>query len=654
LIHLANFLLVGLLLINLTGLALFTWRLTGSWLLARAASPVLVAVPFFLEHFAGFGTLVWLWPFTTAASVWAMVHDRELFQKHWQIELVYFGAFGYGLCWRYSFPDITPASEKITDLTFIANYMPGVRLPPPDRWLPPFPFDMYYAMQHYGAALLGRTLGATAGQAYNLAFCVIIAASVTAVAGTAWLLARRRFAVVLLVGAFLFGGSGVAPFTRHVMPAHSIQLHSSTRFIGSSLSPELATEPFGRWLLRVNHVSAASLDLPIEMFSYLIGLGDYHPPLGGYLLLLLALLAIALIEAQEAVGPAYALLGATVPLTLACNAWDFPIQALLVGAYVGYRVLERQPVRWKMLLAGGAAAGMLLQPFLAHFASHAGDLNMALRLVSKSAHTPPILWLLIFYPVLVIIGLHLVSGERSRLSLMFCTFWILLLAASEFLFIDDVYVGKYERFNTVLKWWGWIYSGAALLIGSFNLRSSSRICRWGTAAMLLLICSYGRDLAANLIYPAKPHLGQLDGSGWLRDDTANRAVMDFLQSQPPCLVLQRLSDRAYIPEPALVTFAGQIPFMGWANHEDIWRGYRPDVDRRFEQIAAFYSGGLTDSARWLEENGIQYVLWLKDDNQLAKGTYERIDQQIRGRYFWREYYSAGDFRVGFWSLVAGK
>jgi len=650
LIHLANILLIGLLLINLTGLALFAWRLTGSWVLARAASPLLVAIPFFVEHFRGLGMLAWLWPFTTAASVCAMVYHREVFQRHWQIEAVYLGAFAYALCWRYSFPDITQSSEKLTDLGFVANYMPGSRLPPIDRWLPPFPFDMYYAMQHYGAALLARTLGATVGQAYNLAFCVIVAACVTAAAGTAWLMVRRRFAVVLLVAAFVIGGTGVSPFIRQVVPARSAQLYDSVRLIGNSLNPALATEPFGQWLLRVNHVTPQSLELPIELFSYLVGQGDYHAPLSGYLLLLLALLSIALIEARESEGPAFVVLGTTVPLTMACNAWDLPLQALLVGAYVGYRIFSRETIRWKMLLGGGGVSALLLQPYLAHFTSHAADLHMTIRLVHRSIHTPPLLWLLTFYPVLVLIGLHLLSGERSRQSLMFCALFILLLVGSECLFIDDVYSGKYERFNTALKWWCWVYSGTVLTIGAFNLRSPSRICRWGTAASLLLILSYGRELAANLIFPAKSHLGQLDGAAWLRDDPANRAVMDFLATQPPSVVLQRLTDRAYVPEPALAMLAGQTPFMGWPNHEDIWRGYRPDIERRSEQIKAFYGGDLPDSARWLEENGIQYVLWLKDDYQMPKGTYERIDQQIRGRYFWHESYSLGDFRVGFWSF----
>ena len=93
---------------------------------------------------------------------------RSFLYSVWHTELIFHAAFLYALAWRYVFPDIDASSEKITDLTFIANYLGGDTLPPVDRWLPPFRFEMYYALQHYAAALLGRIFGTTPGMAYNL------------------------------------------------------------------------------------------------------------------------------------------------------------------------------------------------------------------------------------------------------------------------------------------------------------------------------------------------------------------------------------------------------------------------------------------------------------------------------------------------------
>ncbi len=646
-LHVANLTLIGLVLINLTGLALLTRGFFSSWLLARTASPLLVAIPFFVEHFWGLGALHWTWPITTAASLWMIARHRRVWIDHWPTEGVFLGVFTYALAWRYAFPDIDASSEKITDVTFVANYLSGVKLPPTDRWLPPYPFDMYYALQHYAAALMGRMLAMPAGTAYNLAICILIASAVTAGAGASWLLVgRRRMPALLLTMALLVGGTGVSPFIRTIMPSPA--LHSSIRFMGSALTPRDATRPLGRWLIKKAHVSEnESLDLPVELLSYLAGLGDFHPPLSGYLLLMLALLAIALIEAGESLASAHVVLGATVPLTIAANAWDLPLQAFLLGGWLLYRSWTYRVVSWKMLGGGAAAALLLIEPFLVRFAPQSVALHNSIRFIPRGIHTPLIPGLLVFYPVLVLLLLHLCFGERTAQSLAFCFIWIALLLASEFLFVDDIYGGKFERFNTVLKWWSWIYSGTLLVVGAVNLRSPSRVCRWGTIAMLLLVCLYSRELAGQLVNVPKRHLGELDGAAWIRDDPADRAVLEFLAAQPPSVVLQRIPDRSYVAPPALTIISGQTAFLGWPNHEDIWRGYRPDIDQRYADVDRFYHGILEDSAQWLEENHIRYVVWLRGENELQ--SFDQVNAQLRGRYFWREFSSQEGARVGIWS-----
>ena len=55
---------------------------------------------------------------------------------------------------------------------------------------------------------------------------------------------------------------------------------------------------FGHWLVEQAQVPDREVvKLPSETFAYLTYLGDYHPPLSGFYLLMLALLCIALVEA---------------------------------------------------------------------------------------------------------------------------------------------------------------------------------------------------------------------------------------------------------------------------------------------------------------------------------------------------------------------
>jgi len=644
-IHLSNALLVLLLWLNLTGLALVCRRLTASWLLARIGSPVaLVTVLFCVEHFIGLGRLNWVLPLTSVVSVWMVARSARFLRGRWRTELVFAAAFLYALAWRYAFPDIVPSSEEITDLTFVANYFGGGRLPPVDRWLPPSPFDMYYALQHYAAALIGRFFGTGPGTAYNLGFCTLVALVSTATAGTAMLLVRRRFEAALLTTAIVLGGVGTAPIIHLVAP--NPPLHASVRFIGSFLTAQNATGPLGRWLVRASHVGGNTEDLPVETFSYLVGLGDYHPPLSGFLLLMLALLCILHIEADMASGTAYALLGASGALMAACNTWQLPLQWALVDGYLLLRLYSDKPLAWRTAGAGFLGAAVLLAPFLIHFGGHSAASGMPLRLVPATMHTPPLLWLLTFYPLLAVIVLHLVCGDRSRTTVGLCLLWIALLAGSELFYVDDLYGGIYERFNTALKWWAWIYAGGMLVIGGFNLRSRSNWCRVGTGVVLVLTCAFAGELFGHWVAVPKPHIGQLDGAGMVREDAGERVILDVLRRAPPSIVLQRIPTGAYTAPPELTILAGQTAFLGWPNHENVWRGNRADIEARRREVEAFFAGAMADSARWLESNRIGYVLWLREDNPLH--TWGRIDGQIKDRYEWHGFYEAGEYRVGMW------
>jgi uncharacterized membrane protein len=142
----------------------------------------------------------------------------------------------------------------------------------------------------------------------------------------------------------------------------------------------------------------------------------------------------------------------------------------------------------------------------------------------------------------------------------------------------------------------------------------------------------------------------LDGAAAIRDDAGERVTLDLLRYAPPAIVLQRIPAGAYTSQPALTMFAGQTAFLGWPSHENVWRGNRTDIEARRNDVERFYRGDLPDSSRWLTANGIGYVLWGRDDNQLPPLTFDRLNASIGDRYMWRGYYEAGTYRVGLWQI----
>lgn len=638
-----------LLYLNLAGLALLAGRWTGSYALARVWSPItFCTLLFFVEHAIGLGDLRWLGVALSVFSAYLCYRDRGVLSKHRRMEAAFAAAFGYSLLWRYYFPDLDGThSEKLTDFTFILNYSRGVRLPPVDSWLPPERFTMYYALQHYGAALMGRLMGLLPGQAYHLSFCTMIGLTSAA----AWVaiepITRKTSRRVFIMAALLAGGTGATLVIHGMKP--EVYPYDTMRFIGGTATPTQAVKPFGQWLVR-GIPEKEPMELPIETFGYLVQLGDYHPPLSGFLLLMGALAAIAVIEANGA-RAAWALLAASVPVTAAANSWSAPMQGMLAGGYVLYRLWRRLQVDWPAAAAGGVAATALLGPFLYHFVRTSSGGKMTLRFVPADAHSPVHLAMILLLPALLVLGASFFDRALPPLGRFFAVFWMVCFVLSEVLYVDDLYSGRYMRFNTTLKWWGWTMGGAMTVTAAYLLESKRRAVRWTCTAALLISCAYYYDLASFFFRTPSPHAGRLEGWSTLTDDPPHQAVFEYLRAQRPTTMLQRLDKGSYTLSPGLVLFAGHTPWLGWPDHEKVWRGDLPAILERDAEARFFYFAQLNDPLGWLQKNGITHVLWLRTEHSLPPGSWDRLNASIEGGYRWREFHRMDDWRIGVWERV---
>lgn len=664
-----------LLVINIAGLTVLVSRFIPSFAVARAAGILLFCLVFFFgEHFVGLGSLTWLWPLTTAGAILLLYAERERLatQGFWRAERVFLIALGYGLAWKLAFPEIYPTSERVTDLVFIGNYLPGGRLPPLDHWLPPNRFDFYYAFQHYAAALMGRIFGLGPGLTYNFAFALLMALPIT----LAWDFAARFLARTwlrwLVVVTFTLGGTGATPFVHlfYDAPADatgqdsvsrvSDGMWASQRFIGQ-FDQRLNTD-FGRALFPGRATAKwTPRELPSEDFGYQFYVGDYHPPLGGFMLLLLAIAAIGVTEtvrpglrssdggggaAGESTFAAQAILALTVPVTVATNTWVFPLQGALVLGWIGWRYLDRRPPNWKALLAGGLGGFVLLYPFLAGFAGRA--LATPIRLVQAQDHTPPVQFLALHWPVLLFAALGIWQKETRRIALLFSVVFLGLLLVSELIYVDDPTGAQYERTNTTMKWWGWIWSGAAVALGATLLAASRRWVRWLTVASLLTINLYAVDVARYWLFTGKEDLGKLDASGvYTRDETV-RDMFRYLGSAPYGIVLENCYGDAYTDSGIYAAFAVKPSLLGWPSHLMTWHGGVGHVWALKEEIKRFYAGTLPNAADWLIGNKVDYVVWTYKEHEQQPGAWQSVNQALGGKYGWIEFQGNPEVHVGLW------
>lgn len=669
----------ALIVFNVLGLALAMRRYCSSHELARVAGVLGIgSLLFFVEHFAGLGRLDWVWPFATATSVATIYRHRHTLPDLWKSEYAFVLAFCYALIWRLAYPDVDLTSERLTDLYFISNYFAGDTLPPPDRWLPPYHFNFYYAFQHYCAALLGRIFGFTIGVTYNFAFCLLVALVLATLHAVVRRLCTTRRARVLVMIALLVGGNGISPFVRlfleeSAVPAPTGTLtvaepestwHKLGRVIGAPLGPKLtlwssarfigvfdreANTPLGKaWFdeeATSAPVGAPPQVLPMEPLSYLVFLGDYHPPLGGFLLLATALLCIVHLERNVEDRMALALLGATLPLTMITNAWIFPLHLAMSCAWLVYRRAHHQTAGWKIALAGAGVGLLLTFPFLSRFYGH--GLTLPIAWVGRDLHTPWRQFALMHWPLLLLLATSATLWRRQRLAPMLAALWGGLLLLSEFVYVNDIYSGEFERFNTTLKWWSWIHTGAIATVLGLSLESPVKAARWAAVALTLLLSSYAPDLMRYLLFSPHPSVARFEGHYWLTRAPGNRELLGYLSAASPGIVLERIPAGAYSASSAFSLFSGHSALLGWPDHEWTWRNQPADVLLRASQVRDFYRGTLDDKPDWLAQNDVRYVVWSGSDNVIP-GAFEAISREISGAYHWREFHRSGDYRVGIW------
>ncbi|AMC36690.1 DUF2298 domain-containing protein [Janthinobacterium sp. B9-8] len=664
-IHLAASL--ALLWLHLAGLTLVLGQYL-PYAIARASGVLLITLlMFFIEHFIGLGNLNGLWPITAilaAASLYLFKQEARS-SRFKAAEIAFLLALAYGLIWKFIFPAIYPTSERVTDLYFMANYYSGSVLPPPDHWFAGHRFDFYYAFQHYAAALMGRLFGWDIGFTYNIAFALLMALGLS----LAWEFATRfvasRLHRLVLILALALGGTGVSPLLNlFVTPTSDSpiswqandEMWASARFIGSydaRVNTDLGRQLFPLLTPETKPTpDFEARDLPLENFGYQFFLGDYHPPLGGFFLLFLALALIAWLEQKRSDQPdeilharfAQSLLALTLPVMLITNTWITPMLAVLLFTWALWRHYGKNPPAWGAIFAGGTLGFLLIYPFLAGFASQA--IGTPIRLVHNIDRTPIAQFILLLWPLLALFALALTEKRQRPLAIALVIAFAIMLLLGEFIFVDDPSVGKFERTNTTMKWWGWMWSGALLAAGAMALGSGRRWVRNAAAAVLLLTCSYTINTTQYIWHTPKGDLGKLAGTHWFSNDAPVKDTIQYLSQAPKGIVLENWLGDAYTNQTLFSLYAQQPSLLGWPNHVSLWHGAPQEVWLLNQQIKDFYLDSLPSPLAWLKQNKVQYVVWGRPEN--TSPAWQTINAAIAAEYDWRPFLETSDTRMGLW------
>jgi uncharacterized membrane protein len=646
---------LGIIWVNLIGLGLLGNLVTRDYAVSRIGSVLALCLAFFfLEHFHGMGPRLWFMPFSTTLSAWLIWRHRKTVRENRVME----AAFGFGLllclAWRYTFPDIDLFEERFPDLVFIHNYYSGTLLPPPDRWFPPFKDDFYYSFQFYSAALLGRWFDLDRGVCYQFAYCILsgLIASSIFVAVRRW--CAWKPGSWAITGALMLGGCGLGLMV-HLSMNHYVPPLQMVRYLGMEWEPG-DRSAIGKALDRMMYVPGVKpIELPVEPLSYIISKGEFHPPLTGFLILVYSMLVMATLEAEQRPRQRrvlHSILAATIPLALIGNTWVFPLQAVLVIGWFIFRGLRGEKDHWMPGLFGAGVATALAYPFLGKFLQQSAAHTTEFRFIPRGDHATVVEWLSVFWPVACLMALSLWNRERRGLVLYFVSVWAVLLAGTEILYNHDVNGATWERFNSTLKWWGWIYAASVLSLGALNLGSRSRFCRVASLLVILVPCVQVYDYAREFVETPKDSLGRIDGTYWLTRDYTLRDMVSALRARPDGICIDSSNAFSNSDATAIPIFGNKEAFMGWPVQEGIWREFRWEIRERVGQVADFYSGKMEDPLGWLLANNVRYVLWLQKDNGNLNARFLPLWGKIKSRYAWQRFCGDNsDWAVGFWERI---
>ena len=455
---------------------------------------------------------------------------------------------------------------------------------------------------------------------------------------------------MIVLACFVIGGTGMTIIDH--LTDKDVTPWTNMRFIGSA---QMDKPPIGPWLKAYNarypimdpEGHAHVMELPGEIYSYVVFLGDYHAPLSGYYLLGLCAMGMLLWTRHQQSRYA-AVVGATLTWTLLANTWVLPLQGLAVVLWLAMNFRA-----WRSLVpavaAGAALVWLAAWVYLSAFTSSASGYDTAVRLVPWDEHTPPLLFLLFLLPTVAFICLGYVSGSATgrRLAIL----WVTLLLFTEFFYVDDEYSGLYDRFNTTLKWWPWVMAGTLMTLAPVVIEQAKR--RWVRVAGFLFClypCFYAYDLWKPLRGWPKGSMGKLEGHNFLTKDEFPRLMLGRLKVEKPGVVIERPEEKGGFTDSAVIPlFAGQRMWLGWWGHELLWRANSEDIRRRHDKLMQFYNGDFPGAGKWWLAQGVDYVLWYRPGDTPA--AWEKINKELSPDYVWCDiltYQDEDGRRVGLW------
>jgi len=576
-------------------------------LAAAAAYPASILGFALLSWYGGLlGLPVWLALLPFAGSIIYAgsrgFYTRERLRSSLRWDAAFLIPFLFMLEVRWINPTISYA-EKFMDHAFLASIMRYPVVPPLDPWYAGGTLDVYYYIGYWMSGALGLVAGVPSTVTFNLVLPTVLGlAAVSLYALGHLLLNRYRWLPVLVL---LLPNPSAVYLILTGAPWSEI-LWGSTRTIESTINE-------------------------YPLFSMLWG--DVHPHVMGLFnqTFLLFLLVFAYMRWGNLSMRGRAVLCGLAALSLGSmpgiNSWDVLVYAPVTLVF-GFLIWRRygnfsrdREKSWMVLATVPPLAVAAYLPFYIHLNSpgvggigivtapsapaefllvHGFFLAVLIAACAPDIRERPYLllaalpFLLIGYPAAAIATVplvYLVVRRRFSVTDTLAILGLLIIIATEFLYLKDNMGEVYFRMNTVFKFYipAWILMGTAssIIIGEWirNIRIDRRVAKVlpVLAVVLLLVTPFAINI--DFGYGSRT----LDGAAYLvGSHPGDAAAIAFLRDLPGDHVIVEAEGGDYTYYSRVSSFSGIPAVLGMPFHEYMWRGEEGGISERMADVRAIY------------------------------------------------------------------
>ena len=624
---------------GLGGYALLVWLGLDdleAWAGGRLAGLVLIALPAWWVGVAG----VHQWQSLGAAVlvVVAVVGAGVIWRRReWRslliAEIIFLVIAAAVIFIRLDHPQIF-YTEKPMDLGILASLLRAEGFPPPDMWLAGETLPYYY----WGALLWTVPLWVSSVPlefGYNL----IVGLIGGMVGSLLWMLGRRaggsHFSGLLV--AFFGLLAGTPDGMRQIFAGKdlgALDYWHSYRQI-----PDTITE----WPLFTAHLGDLHphlLSMPVSCLALLVAwqAGKKGPSAAqtGFLAILFG---VAWAANPWAMPPTLA--GVALLMVAGSDRWHWPrgegmkrwlaIATIAIGGWLitapfhlGFKPFFqgiKTVFAWTdpghlllyagcLLIPAGVAAFALLRTMMvAEPVMRRAVLLLAIAatLVLAAVTRRPSMVLLAVLLLIIVVAVLKSTAGADRPALALTALGVFLFLVPEIVYVADSYGEGLHRMNTVFKAYiqGWVLLAISLPV-LLRLGIRQRYMRWGFLGLAVLL-ALPHPIGV-IVQQFKADSWSLDGMTWMSPE--DRAIVRALRMEPPGTMLVEAVGGAYTEFARLSSASGVPAYLGWANHESVWRGseIHAETERRRELVSRLYSSRDPKEVRKLaHEAGIHLV-----------------------------------------------